>query len=52
MAAWVAGEWITFASLFTLETVPLVALAIAGITGLGLVYIQSQPQIKTQIQLE
>jgi len=52
MAAWVAGEWIAFASLFTLETVPLVALAIAGITGLGLVYIQSQPQIKTQIQLE
>lgn len=38
--AWIAGESIAFASHFTLVTVPLVALAIAGITGLGLMYLQ------------
>ncbi len=38
--AWIAGESIAFASYFTLKTVPLVALAIAGITGLGLMYLQ------------
>lgn len=37
--AWIAGESIAFASYFTLKTVPLVALAIAGITGLGLMYL-------------
>lgn len=37
--AWIAGESIAFASYFTLKTIPLVALAIAGITGLGLMYL-------------
>lgn len=38
--AWIAGESIAFASDFALVTVPLVALAIAGVTGLGLIYLQ------------
>lgn len=38
--AWIAGESIAFASNFSFATVPLVAVAIAGITGLGLVYLQ------------
>lgn len=42
--AWTAGESIAFASHFTLITVPLVALAIAGITGLGLIYLQPRLQ--------
>lgn len=39
--AWIAGESIAFAAHFSLQTVPLVALAIAGITGLGLIYFRS-----------
>jgi len=50
VTAWVAGEWIAFASLFSLKTIPLVAVAIAGITGLGLIYIQSQPQVEILVQ--
>lgn len=42
--AWIAGESIAFASDFSLLTVPLVALAIAGITGLGLMYLQPRLQ--------
>lgn len=38
--AWIAGESIAFVAHFSLRTVPLVALAIAGITGLGLIYLQ------------
>lgn len=38
--AWIAGESIAFASHFTLVTVPLVALAVAGMTGLGLIHLQ------------
>jgi len=50
VTAWIAGEGIAFASLFLLKTVPLVALAIAGITGLGLIYMQSQPQVENLVQ--
>lgn len=39
--AWIVGESIAFASHFALITVPLLALAIAGITGLGLILIRS-----------
>lgn len=42
--AWIAGESIAFAAHFSLITVPLVALAIAGITGLGLIYLQPRLQ--------
>lgn len=52
VAAWVLGESIAFASLFSLKTVPLVALSIAGITGLGFGYLQSQPQVNKQIRME
>jgi hypothetical protein len=38
--AWITGESIAFATSFSLLSVPLVALAIAGITGLGLIYLQ------------
>jgi len=41
--AWVAGESIAFASYFRLITVPLVALAIAGVTGLGFKYLHHPP---------
>ena len=44
VAAWVAGETIAFLSLFSLKTVPLVALAIAGTTGAGLIFLRSQQQ--------
>ncbi|GAB4458526.1 MAG: hypothetical protein Kow0070_12330 [Anaerolineales bacterium] len=42
--AWVAGESIAFASNFSLFTVPLVALAIAAITALGLSLLQPRLQ--------
>jgi len=42
VAAWVMGETVAFASLFEIKTVPLVALAIAGTTGAGLIFLQSQ----------
>ena len=42
--AWIAGESIAFAANFSLITVPLVALAVAGITGLGLIHLQPRLQ--------
>jgi hypothetical protein len=42
--AWIAGESIAFASHFSLITVPLVALAIASLTGLGLIHLQPRLQ--------
>ncbi len=42
ITAWVIGESIAFAFTFSLKAVPLVALAIAAITGLGLIYLRSQ----------
>ncbi len=51
-AAWIAGEGIAFASFFSIKTVPLVGLAIAGFTWLGLACLQSQPQIRNLVQAE
>jgi hypothetical protein len=42
--AWIAGESIAFAANFSLITVPLVALAIASLTGLGLIHLQPRLQ--------
>lgn len=42
--AWIAGESIAFAAHFSLRTVPLVALAIAVITGVGLLSFQPHLQ--------
>jgi hypothetical protein len=42
--AWIAGESVAFAAYFSLRTVPLVALAIAIITGLGLLLLQPRLQ--------
>lgn len=48
--AWVMGESIAFAAHFSMAAVPLVALAIAGITGLGLIYLQSNRWLEIQAQ--
>lgn len=42
--AWIIGESIAFAAHFSLRTVPLVALAIAVITGVGMLLLQSHLQ--------
>lgn len=39
--AWIAGESIAFASNFSQTTVPWVALAIGGITGVGVIWMRS-----------
>lgn len=44
--AWVAGESIAFAVQFSMRVVPLVALAIAAITALGLTLLQ--PRLQTE----
>jgi hypothetical protein len=40
LTAWIAGESIAFAFHFSFSSVPIVALAIAGITGLGLIFLR------------
>jgi len=40
-AAWIFGESIAFAFLFSHNTVPLVALAIAGTTGIGVIHLRA-----------
>ncbi|MCK6540712.1 MAG: hypothetical protein L6Q26_11715 [Anaerolineales bacterium] len=46
--AWVVGEKIAFASLFSIKTAPLVGAAIAGVTGLALIFILSPLRAEKQ----
>ncbi len=52
VAAWVLGETIAFLSLFSLKTVPLVALAIAATTGAGLIFLKREAKSEMQNQAE
>ena len=45
--AWVAGESIAFASFFSQKTVPIVAGAIAAVTGLGLINLYPTHKMET-----
>lgn len=47
--AWVVGEKIAFASLFSIKTAPLVGAAIAGITGLALMVILPHLRMEKQV---
>ena len=49
VAAWVLGEGIAFSADFAQTTVPLVALSISGITGLGLLRLQVNSEAKSDI---
>lgn len=46
--AWIIGESIAFAFHFSMWTVPLVALAIGGISGLGLIFSRPQPHVHVE----
>lgn len=49
ISAWIIGEGIAFASLFSIRTAPLVGLVIAGITGLALLLIHPFPQAENPV---